>query len=150
LLRGHPEVIAAAAERDSVSFEWLVDVFGDALLSHQELDDVAADERLGRTLAGSYLPVITAGEWNHGTVLAGSRPPVEAEWWVTMVPAGSTGRGLTAPEDATATERISLFGGPRPASDQDSAPASTAAAKRSSCGWSMLVGRRESWTRSMS
>jgi hypothetical protein len=112
LLRGNPEVAVKAAERESASFEWLADAFGDALLRHQERDVLVGDERLGRALADSYLPVITADEWNRGTVLAGARPPVEAEWWVTMVPAGGTGRGLTAPEDATDTELISLFSGP--------------------------------------
>jgi hypothetical protein len=112
LLRRHPEVAVAAVEGESASFAWLADAFGDELLSRQERDDLAADQQLSRTLADSYLFVITAEEWGRGTVLAGARPPVGADWWITMVPAGSTGRGLTAPEDASARELIALFGGP--------------------------------------
>jgi hypothetical protein len=113
LLR-RPEVVAAATEQESVTFEWLADTLGEELLSQEERVRIAQDTALSRELEGGYLHPITARRWNEGVQLAQSRPAVQSPEWVTMVPAVGEEVGLTAPDDASAMDRISLFTGPLP------------------------------------
>ena len=110
LLR-RPEVVATATEQGA-TFEWLADALGEELLSQEERARIAGDEKLSRELSGSYLRPITAERWNKSLELARSRPSVQSPEWVTMVPAAEAQSGLTAPEDVSDAERISLFTGP--------------------------------------
>jgi hypothetical protein len=107
-----PEVVATAAEQGSATFEWLADALGEELLSQEERTRIAQDEVLSRELSSSYLHPITAERWNEGVQLARSQPAVESPEWVTMIPATGAEAGLTAPDDASDTDRISLFTGP--------------------------------------
>jgi hypothetical protein len=111
LLR-RPEVVATATEQQDATFEWLAGALGEELLSQEERARIARDEKLSRELGDSYLHVITAARWNESVQSARSRPSVQSPEWVTMVPAAGAQVGLTAPEDVSDTERISLFTGP--------------------------------------
>ena len=112
LLR-RPEVVTTATElQEEATFEWLADALGEELLSREERASVTGDAALSRELEGSYLRAISAERWNESLELARAQPSVRSPEWVTMVPAGGGQAGLTAPEDASDTDRISLFRGP--------------------------------------
>jgi hypothetical protein len=110
----HPEVVATATAQQEVTFEWLADALGEDLLSREERARIATDWTLSHELEGSYLRAIAAQRWNESVQLARSRPSVHSPEWVTMVPAVGAQAGLTAPEDGSDKEKISLFIGPPP------------------------------------
>jgi hypothetical protein len=111
LLR-RPDIVAAAAEQQGATFDWLVDNLGAELLDAREQAAIAANPALIDELAVGYLPVVTAEEWNRNVNRARSRPGDQPSEWVTMVPAAGAQVGLTAPEDRSDTDMISLFIGP--------------------------------------
>jgi hypothetical protein len=111
VLRRRPDVVAVAATRMRSEFSWFLEALGDDLLSPAERARIIDAPPVSRALDGSFLCAITAPEWTAGIRRAGDEPPARASEWVIMIPAGSTGLGLTAPEDASTEERLSLFAG---------------------------------------
>jgi hypothetical protein len=111
-LRRRPDVVLAATSRAQPDFSWFSEVLGDGFLSPAERSRIAADPVASHALDGSYLSVITAPDWGEGLRRAEGEPPIRAAQWVTMIPAGHSGFGLTAPEDSFPTDRVSLFTGP--------------------------------------
>jgi hypothetical protein len=111
LLR-RPDVVAAAAEQQGATFDWLVGNLGEELLDAREKSAIEADPALSSELSASYLPAITAEEWNRSVDRARSRPSDQPSEWVTMIPAAGAQEGLTAPEDDSNANKISLFIGP--------------------------------------
>jgi hypothetical protein len=111
-LIAHPEVVEQTAGQEDARFGSLLDVLGDAVFSGSELRRIQDDPQLRQRLETSYLPTISAPDWEYALSLAENRTAVNRGWWTVMV-AGTSGRfGLTAPQDGSGAELVALFTGP--------------------------------------
>jgi hypothetical protein len=111
-LIARPQVIEQAAGAQDPGFGLLLDALGDALFSESELYRIQNDPQLRQRLEKSYLPTISAPDWEHALSLTENRTASSSGWWTVMV-AGSSGRfGLTVPQDGSRAELVALFTGP--------------------------------------
>jgi hypothetical protein len=111
-LIARPQVIEQTAGQDDPSFGLLLDALGDVVFSESELHHIQNDAQLRRRLQTSYLPTISAPDWEFALSLTENRMASNSGWWTVMI-AGTSGHfGLTAPQDASAAELVALFTGP--------------------------------------
>jgi hypothetical protein len=111
-LIAHPEVVEQAAGQEDARFGSLLDTLGDVVFSESELRRIQNDPQLRQRLETSYLPTISAPDWEHALSLTENRTAVSSGWWTVMV-AGTSGHfGLTAPQDGSRSELVALFTGP--------------------------------------
>ena len=111
-LIAHPQVIEQTAGQQDPSFGLLLDALGDAMLSESELHLIQNDPQLRQRLETSYLPTISAPDWNDALSLTENRTTTNSGWW-TVIVAGTSGHfGLTAPQEGSGTELVALFTGP--------------------------------------
>jgi hypothetical protein len=111
-LIAHPEVVEQTAGQEDARFGSLLDTLGAAVFSESELRRIQNDPQLRQRLETSYLPTISAPDWEHALSLTENRTAVNSGWWTVMV-AGASGRyGLTAPQDGPGTDLVALFTGP--------------------------------------
>lgn len=97
--------------RSRVTFGQLLDALGDTFFSERELGDLQSNPEVRQRLEQSYLPTITALEWDRALSLTGNRTTRASGWWTVMV-AGVSGRfGLTVPQDASGNGLIALYVG---------------------------------------
>ena len=106
-----PQATEKLAIRSRVTFGHLLDALGDTLFSKRELGDLQNNPEVRQRLEESYLPTITALEWDRALSLTGNRSTSASGWWTVMV-AGASGRfGLTVPQDVSRREVIALYVG---------------------------------------
>jgi hypothetical protein len=115
VLRSEPAVVTEAADAGGVGFRWLLDALGERMLNRRELLAVANTPGALDALNAGYLPAITAWEWEDLLQASDEEPAHVSPWWTVMIP-GDGGLGLTAPEDASDDDLISLLVGPSDAS----------------------------------
>jgi hypothetical protein len=107
-----PQVIEQTAGQQDPKFGRLLDELGDTLLSESERNILQDDPLLRPLLENSYLPTISAPDWERALSLTENRTAINSGWWTVMV-AGTSGHfGLTAPQDDSGTELVALFTGP--------------------------------------
>jgi hypothetical protein len=108
----HPQVIEQTAGREDARFGSLLDALGDAMFSGSELHRIQDDLQLRQHLETSYLPTISAPDWEHALSLTENRTAINTGWWTAMI-AGTSGQfGLTAPQDGSGSGLVALFAGP--------------------------------------
>jgi hypothetical protein len=84
-------------------------------LSESELHRIQNDRQLRRRLETSYLPTISAPDWDDALSLTENRTTTNSGWWTVMV-AGTSGHfGLTAPQEGSGTELSHCSRAQRPA-----------------------------------
>lgn len=106
-----PQVIEKTAYRKRVTFSQLLDALGDTLFSDRELGYLQSNPQVGQRLEQSYLPTITALEWDRALSLTEDRTAGNSGWWTAMV-AGASGRfGLTVPQNGSRNELVALYAG---------------------------------------
>jgi hypothetical protein len=116
-LAAHPQVVEQTVDyevagRKNVSFGLLLDVLGDDVFSSSELQRIQDDLQLRQRLEASYLPTISAPDWEDALSRTEKRTAIKAGWWTVMI-AGSSGHfGLTAPQDSSRSELVAFFIGP--------------------------------------
>jgi len=111
-LIAHPQVIGQTAGQEDVRFGLLLDALGDSAFSESELDRIQNDSQLRQRLESSYLPTISAPDWEHALSLTENRTAIRSGWWTVMIADPSGHFGLTAPQDGSRAELIALFTGP--------------------------------------
>jgi hypothetical protein len=111
-LIAHPQVIEQTAGQEDPSFAPLLDALGDAVFSESELHHIQNDPQLRRRLEKSYLPTISAPQWEYALSLTENRTAIDSGWWTVMIAGPSGHFGLTAPQDDSAAELVALFTGP--------------------------------------
>jgi hypothetical protein len=107
-----PHIIEQAAGQEEVRFGQLLDALGDALFDESELDRTQNDLQLRQRLERSYLPTISAPDWDRALSLTENRTAVNRGWWTVMVAGVSGNFGLTAPQDGSRAELVALYTGP--------------------------------------
>jgi hypothetical protein len=108
----HPQVIEQMASQENAPFGSLLDALGDAVFSEPELHRIQDDLQLRQRLETSYLPTISAPDWEHALSLTENRTATDSGWWTVMI-AGTSGHfGLTAPQNGPGPEQVALFTGP--------------------------------------
>jgi hypothetical protein len=114
-LMAHPQVIeqmAGQAGQEGAPFGSLLDALGDVVFSESELRRIQEDLQLRQRLESSYLPTISAPDWEYALSLTENRTVTSSGWWTVMV-AGTSGHfGLTAPQNGVGPEQVALFTGP--------------------------------------
>jgi hypothetical protein len=106
-----PQVIEKTTHRKRVTFSQLLDALGDTLFSQRELGYLQSNPDVRQRLEQSYLPTITALEWDRALSLTVDRTADNSGWWTAMV-AGASGRfGLTVPQNGSRSELIALYAG---------------------------------------
>jgi hypothetical protein len=111
-LNARPQVIEQTAGQRDPSFGLLLDALGDAVFSESELHRIQNDPQLRQRLETSYLPTISAPDWEDAMSLTENRTAINSGWWTVMI-AGTSGHfGLTAPQDGSGAELVALFTGP--------------------------------------
>jgi hypothetical protein len=114
-LIARPQVIEQTAGQQDPSFGLLLDALGAAVLSESELHRIQNDRQLRRRLETSYLPTISAPDWDDALSLTENRTTTNSGWWTVMV-AGTSGHfGLTAPQEGSGTELSHCSRAQRPA-----------------------------------
>jgi hypothetical protein len=110
LLLEEPQLVDELAGSETVGFTELVNRLPDhtqaGSIARAARDDPLAEQQL-QTLG--YLQVLAAPQWEEALRRARQRGRSQAPEWVTMVPGSHGKAGLTLPEDAYATRRISFF-----------------------------------------
>jgi hypothetical protein len=82
------------------------------VFSGPELHRIQDDLQLRQRLETSYLPTISAPDWEYALSLTENRTAINSGWWTVMI-AGTSGHfGLTAPQDGSGAELVALFTGP--------------------------------------
>lgn len=110
-LIAHPQVIEQMAGQEVAPFGSLLDALGDAVFSEAELHRIHADPQLRQRLDASYLPTISAPDWEHALSLTESRTAISSGWWTVMIAGASGHFGLTVPQNGPGLERVALFTG---------------------------------------
>jgi hypothetical protein len=111
-LIAHPQVIEQMAGQEEAPFGSLLDALGDAVFSEPELHRIQDDLQLRQRLETSYLPTISAPDWEYALSLTENRTAISSGWWTVMI-AGTSGHfGLTAPQNGPGPEQVALFTGP--------------------------------------
>ena len=111
-LMAHPQVIEQMAGQEEAPFGSLLDTLGDAVFSEPELHRIQDDLQLRQRLESSYLPTISAPDWEYALSLTENRTAISSGWWTVMI-AGTSGHlGLTAPQNGLGPEQVALFTGP--------------------------------------
>jgi hypothetical protein len=64
-----PQIIEQTAGQEEAGFGQLLDALGDVLFSESELHRLQNDLELRRRLGMSYLPTISAPDWDHALSL---------------------------------------------------------------------------------
>jgi hypothetical protein len=106
-----------SARQEDPRFGQLLDALGDTLFSESELHRIQTDLPLLQRLRRSYLPTISAPDWDDALSLTEDRTATNSGWWTVMV-AGTSGRfGLTAPQDGSKAKLVALFTGPPESAD---------------------------------
>lgn len=106
-----PPATEKRADRKRVTFGQLLDALSDVLFSERELGYLQSNPQVCQRLELSYLPTITALEWDRALSLAEDRTADNSGWWTAMV-AGASGRfGLTVPQNGSRNELIALYTG---------------------------------------
>lgn len=108
LLRDHPQSVKKLLNQEVVRLDSLVDVLTELdsfpfVLDYAVAARIVSQEPLGTQLGEGYLPVIATDDWRARTEPARLAEPVPATEWVTFVEVRGTDRGLTLPEDDSAT-----------------------------------------------
>ena len=112
VLMEHPQIIERTAGQGNAGFGLLMDALGDVVFSTSELHRIQDDSQLRHRLETSYLPTISAPDWENALSLTENRTASNSGWWTVMI-AGTSGRfGLTAPQDSSASDLVTLFAGP--------------------------------------
>jgi hypothetical protein len=114
-LIAHPRVIEIIAGHEDapkdIPFESLLEALGDAVFSRSELRRIQDDLQLRQRLVSSYLPTISAPDWEDALSLTENRTAINSGWWTVMI-AGTSGHfGLTAPQDGSESDLVALFAG---------------------------------------
>jgi hypothetical protein len=113
LAKDHPNFVDSIAGTEPVGFETLVEALSAwsdlPLVFDREVVGRALDEPMGPLLADGYLPTFHPREWRERVAAADDVEPIEAGEWVTFAEASHGDRGITLPDDAATTPRISLF-----------------------------------------
>jgi hypothetical protein len=110
-LLARPDVVSRAVERDVVTFDFVLDALGEAALTRSEKQTVFDDAGLLHDLNASYLPTITAPQWD-GALRLTRGEAIASGWWTVMIPAVSGLVGVTIPQDSSPTDLVALFTGP--------------------------------------
>lgn len=111
-LMARPQVIERTAGHEDARFGSLLDALGDTVFSESELHRIQDDRPLRQRLEESYLPTISAPDWEYALTLTENRTAINSGWWTVMIPGTSGHFGLTAPQDGSASELVALFTGP--------------------------------------
>lgn len=74
----------------------------------RELREGIADGPMARAVDTSFLPVVTADDWERSRLSAARKPIVIAPEWVTFI-RGPGADGVTIPDDNTQEDKVSLF-----------------------------------------
>jgi hypothetical protein len=116
LLRSNPSVVdeLAGEGAELVSIQRLTDTLqqlpGIAPLDFDVVERASADPVVGPYVAESYLRALPTELWEGRRAQAlpsyGFASPSE---WVTFVRGAESGRGLSMPQDSSASQRVSLF-----------------------------------------
>ena len=113
VLLERPDLVDEAARHGQVTFDWLLDALGGALLTERERARLEARPTLRRSLAASYLSVVTGPQWETSLRIAEVRDDsMSSPWSVAMVPGLTSGMGLTLPQDSFPEVLLGLFRGP--------------------------------------
>lgn len=108
-LMARPQVIDETAGHERAPFGTLLEALGDDLLSGPERGILQSDPALSRRLQESYLPAISAAQWQDALTMAGNRTAASSGWWTVMIAAPGGRRGVTAPQNGSAPELVALF-----------------------------------------
>lgn len=112
-LLANSEAVDLAARDEAAPFDLLVAALGESLLRVPERELINRNDNLRQRLRACYLPSITAQDWD-GALRLTDGEEIATGWWTVMIAATTGGIGLTAPQDASATELVALFTGSPP------------------------------------
>jgi hypothetical protein len=115
-LLGHPEVVDGLAESgsDVVHLDPLQEFAArqefPVAFGSEALRDLREDERVGPLLEASYLPLLPGGRWAEAMAQAEFDDRAnEHQDWVVFAAGRDRNRGVTMPDDADPSLRISMF-----------------------------------------